>query len=82
MMIKIFTTNKNGKIEISPEELKKLLDESYWEGYNSKSNSWTYTSPIVSPYFYTTTASGVTISNNNTNTTTDSVTIDASKITL
>jgi hypothetical protein len=80
MMIKVFTTNKNGKIEISPEELKKLLDESYWEGYSAKS-TWTYTSPYTnSPYIYTTTTSGVTISN--TNTTTDNVTIDASKITL
>lgn len=31
-MIKVFTTNKNGKIELTKDELKKLLDEAYWEG--------------------------------------------------
>ena len=47
-MIKVFTLNKNNKIELTKEELESLLNESYWEGYNKK-NYWTYTSP----YYYT-----------------------------
>ena len=43
-MIKVFTLNKNGKIELTKKELESLLNESYWEGYNRK-NVWTYTSP-------------------------------------
>ena len=45
-MIKVFTLNKNGKIELTKKELEQLLNESYWEGYNKK-NYQTYTSPIV-----------------------------------
>lgn len=51
-MIKVFTTNKNNKIELSKEELKQLLDEAYWEGYNANNHSWTYTTPYVSPFWY------------------------------
>lgn len=36
-MIKVFTLNKNGKIELTKEELENLLNESYWEGCRSKS---------------------------------------------
>lgn len=49
MMIKVFTLNSNGKIEITEEELKKLLDDSYWEGYNDSSKSYTYTGPNTNP---------------------------------
>ena len=54
-MIKVFTLNKNGKIELTEKELKQLLDNVYWEGYkdNNKS-SWTYTTPLTYPYYYTT----------------------------
>jgi len=52
-MIKVFTLNKNNKIELTKEELESLLNESYWEGYNKK-NYWTYTSPYyctnINPY--------------------------------
>lgn len=48
-MIKVFTLNKNGKIELTKIELEQLLNESYWEGYRSY-NSWTYSSPSPSPY--------------------------------
>ena len=44
-MIKVFTLNKNGKIELTEKELKELLDEAYWEGY--KSNILTWPSPNV-----------------------------------
>ena len=47
-MIKVFTLNKNGKIELTKTELEQLLNESYWEGYNNRNNYWTYTSPA--PY--------------------------------
>jgi len=61
-MIKVFTLNKNGKIELTEKELKQLLDDSYWEGYrNGQGTTWTYTSPsICSPYIYTTTYNGTT----------------------
>lgn len=66
-MIKIFTTNKNGKIELTKEELKEILDEAYWEGYKANTGiTWTYKSPsITTPYYYTTSASGTTITLNN-----------------
>lgn len=59
-MIKIFTTNKNNKIEITKEELQKLLDEAYWDGYRANSGTWTYTTPNYSPFRWdiTTASSG------------------------
>ena len=57
MMIKVFTLNNNGKIEITEEELRKLLDDSYWEGYYDSGKSWAYTSPNINP---------ITISDTNT----------------
>ncbi len=51
-MIKVFTLNKNKKIELTKQELEQLLNESYWEGYNSKKITyWTYTSPSSYPLF-------------------------------
>lgn len=58
MMIKIFTTDKDGKIVLSGKELKELLDEAYWEGYRSNNHTWTYTTPSWKPFYYTTTTSG------------------------
>lgn len=47
-MIKIFTLNKAGKIELTKDELQKLLDDSYWEGYRNGNNTiYTYHSPSV-----------------------------------
>ena len=37
-MIKVFTTKKNGKIELTKDELKALLDEAYWDGYKANSS--------------------------------------------
>ena len=66
-MYKVFTLNKNNKIELTKNELQKLLDESYWDGYNSN-HTWTYRSPsnwwdnvvyttnTTSPYRYETTS--------------------------
>lgn len=74
-MIKVFTTNKNNKIELTKEELKELLDEAYWEGYKANSHSWTYTTPTPSwtPYQWTTTSTP-TNSTLTLNTTADSAT--------
>lgn len=53
-MIKVFTLNKNGKIELTEKELKQLLDNVYWEGYRDNNKSWTYTTPLTYPYYSTT----------------------------
>lgn len=44
-MVKIFTKNKDGKIELTEEELKSILDESYWEGY--RKSIFYYATPNV-----------------------------------
>lgn len=44
-MVKVFTLNENGKIEITKEELERMLDESYWDGFWARYRSWTYESP-------------------------------------
>lgn len=49
MKIRVFTFNSNGKIEFTEEELRKLLDDSYWEGYYASKESWIYTSPNTNP---------------------------------
>ena len=51
-MIKVFTLNSDGKIELTKDELKDLLDQAYWDGY-SANNRWTYSSPLT-PYKWTT----------------------------
>ena len=70
MMIKVFTTEKDGKITLTAKELKELLDEAYWEGYKANNHTWTYSTPSWSPYVYTTCNDGCTISS----------TIEANKI--
>lgn len=52
MSVKVFQTNKAGKIEFTRCELEKLLNETYNEGYrdgenHAKSSYWTWTSPTV-----------------------------------
>ncbi len=49
-MIKVFTTNKDGKIELTKDELKKLLDEAYWDGYRANNTIYTYQTPNWSSY--------------------------------
>ena len=62
MMVKVFTLNKNNKIELTEKELKQILDEAYWEGYrNGSHTTYTYTSPsILTPYYSTTCTNGTT----------------------
>ena len=43
-MIKVFTTNLVGKIELTKDELKALLDEAYWDGYRANGH-YIYTTP-------------------------------------
>ena len=73
-MVKYFKKNKNGKIEFTETELKKILDEVYNAGYDDcKSRCYVYTTPYRwydYPYYtYTTTASNSGISLGNTTTT-------------
>lgn len=76
-MIKIFTLNKNKKIELTESELKELLDEAYWEGYRANSGySWTYTTPNYSPYITWCT----TASNTASNTTNDTITFTSNNV--
>ncbi len=73
-MIKVFTLNKNNKIELTKKELEQLLNESFWEGYNRK-NTYIYNSPSVittpaTPYWTYSTNGTITTKldkNNNTN---------------
>jgi hypothetical protein len=60
-MIKIFTTNKDGKIELTKEELKNLLDDSYWEGYRANNLTYVYKTPNWSPYTWTITGANTTV---------------------
>ena len=56
MKIKVFVPNVNGKIEFTPAELEKLLNDTYAEGQrncNCGSNI-TWTNPYVTPYISTT----------------------------
>ena len=48
-MIKIFTLNKNEKIELTKEELQHLLDEAYKKGQNH-GNAYAYTPYYFFPY--------------------------------
>jgi hypothetical protein len=49
MIIKVFETNNNGKIEFTHKDLEKLLNEVYNAGYREgqESHSWTWTSPYL-----------------------------------
>ena len=59
MSVKVFQTNKAGKIEFTRCELEKLLNETYNEGYydgeaHAKNTYWAWTSPSITntiPYY-------------------------------
>ena len=63
-MIKIFTTTKDGKIELTKDELKNLLDESYWEGYRAHNLAYVYSTPNWTPYSWTVSGTNTTITSN------------------
>ena len=76
MMVKVFTVNKNDKIEFTKDELEKLLNE-VWEdgrrdGLNSNKNYW-WTSPTIT---CTTLTQGSTSSTNESNAVPTAHTID------
>lgn len=56
MSIKVFQTNKAGKIEFTRCELEKMLNEIYNEGYRDgenhvKNSYWAWTPPVITtPY--------------------------------
>ena len=66
MMVKVFQTNRNGKIEFTKEELETLLNEVYWDGYRANS-TWTWVTPLSYPIY---TAPTFTTTDSKTNTTT------------
>lgn len=77
MSVKVFKTNKAGKIEFTRCELEKLLNEIYREGYtdgenHAKSTYWTWTSPSIinTPYYGTVTCDTGSLLRTNT---TDSI---------
>ena len=63
-MIKVFTTNKDGKIELTKDELKNLLDEAYWDGFKANCTTYTYQTPNWTPYCWTVSGTTSTINAN------------------
>lgn len=47
MKVRVFTTNENGKVEFTKDELEKLLNEVYQDGQNSM---FAITTPSTSPW--------------------------------
>ena len=52
-MVKVFTTNSNGKIEFTKDELEKVLNEVWQDGYNSNTSYW-WSSPTITGQYTTT----------------------------
>ena len=64
-MIKVFTLNKNNKIELTKKELEQLLNESFWEGYSyNKRSTYIYNSPSIAPYWTCSTSQGTITTGN------------------
>ena len=61
MMIKVFIKDKDGKISFTEDELKKLLDEAYWEGYNTNHNYIYHSPSITSIWGSTATKDSITL---------------------
>ena len=55
MKIKVFCPNQHGKIEFTPAELEKLLNDTYAEGQRNCNchNGITWTNPYTMPYYDT-----------------------------
>lgn len=51
MKVKVFYPNENGKIEFTKQELEKLLDEAYKEGYSDGNNKYNYPWTINTPVY-------------------------------
>lgn len=65
MKIKVFTPNEKGKIEFTPEELEKLLNDTYAEGQCNCNcvKGITWTNPYTAPYCGTVTTNLATENN-------------------
>ena len=65
MKIKVFRTNSNGKIEFTPAELEKLLNDIYEEGQRNCNcvKGITWTNPYTTPYCDTITTNLATENN-------------------
>lgn len=59
-MVKVFTTNKDGKIEFTKEELESLLNEIWNDGYNRHGTYW-WTSPTITTPYYSTGKDNITV---------------------
>lgn len=51
-MVKVFTTNSDGKIEFTKDELEEVLNEVWLDGRNSAYFYW-WKSPTVTTTYYT-----------------------------
>ena len=73
MIIRKFVFNKDGKVEFTWEELKKLLDEVYLEGQESKIQFWEppISYPSYPPYLNHDFIYNTTATTNLTNNTSD-----------
>ncbi len=63
MRIKIFVPNAKGKIELTKEELERLLNESYNQGWADKPSGY------YSPYYYGAYPSNISTTSSDTDTT-------------
>ena len=67
MKIKVFSVNQNGKVEFTPEELEKLLNDTYAEGQRNCNcgNHITWTNPYLNqPMCYQDEKTNITCANN------------------
>lgn len=69
----IVERNKDGKIELTKNELQKMLDDVYNQGYSDGKGYYTITYPS-SPWYVSTTSTNAVSK--------DSITLDSSKVTL
>ena len=52
-MVKVFTPNKNGKIEFTKQELEALLNEVWNDGYYHRSGYYWQSPVVTTPYYAT-----------------------------
>ena len=66
MKVKIITVNKEGKLQITKDELQSLLNEAYWEGYSAGKDAMTIPSltyPSYTPFVWNSDHTTITCSN-------------------
>ena len=60
-MVKVFTTNSDGKIEFTKDELEKVLNEVWQDGYYNSSRYNLWTSPTIQAGNMSTTIGDITV---------------------